>query len=105
MVRQVIDLPDTYASLPVQHIRIANHPANAPGVTPIQVVTLYRPDAHNAFTSQMEADMVLAWSKFDLDDCVKAIVVTGHGRMFCAGADLQTGFKRPDNDINGHRDG
>jgi len=100
-----IDIPETYASLPVKHIRINNYPADAPGVTPIQVVTLYRPDAHNAFTVQMMEDAVLAWGLFDVDERVKVIVVTGHGRMFCAGADLNTGFRRVDDDINGHRDG
>lgn len=90
--------------MPVEHIKISNHPANAPGVTPIQIVTLYRPDAHNAFTGPMADSMERAWNTFHVDDRVKVVVVTGHGRMFCAGADLNTGFRRYDDDINGHRD-
>lgn len=47
-----------------------------------------------------------AFQLFDLDDRVKCIVVTGHGRIFCAGADLATSFRRTENEgINEHRDG
>jgi enoyl-CoA hydratase/carnithine racemase len=53
----------------------------------------------------MMADIVRAWELFHVDDRVKAIVVTGHGKMFCAGADLATGFRRNDDNINAHRDG
>lgn len=98
-------LPKTYADLGTTEIKITNHPASAPGVTPVQVVTLYRPKANNAFTAVMMAEMERAWTLFDIDDRVKVIVVTGHGRMFCAGADLQQGFRQTDEFINEHRDG
>lgn len=97
-------VPKVYADLPVKHIRIRNHPESASGVTPIQVVELYRPANHNAFTYEMAADVVRAWAAFGADDRVKAIVLTGHGKMFCAGADLSGAFQRTDDDINGHRD-
>lgn len=55
---------------------------------PVTLVTLHRPDAMNAWTWQMSAELGAAFSEADEDDEVRAIVVTGHGRAFCAGADL-----------------
>jgi enoyl-CoA hydratase/carnithine racemase len=98
--------PKTYSDLPLKEVRVSNHPANAPGVTPIQIVTLYRPNAYNAFTRVMQEELVLLWNTFDADDRVKVIIMTGHGKMFCAGADLQQGFKRDmSGKVNDHRDG
>lgn len=103
-----LQLPAQYADLKNTQIKIENVPANASGVTPIQLVTLYRPGKYNAFNGFMMEEIVRAWKLFDVDDRVKAIVVTGDGKMFCAGADLEGNgaFKRRaganDND---HRDG
>lgn len=58
---------------------------------PIEVVTLYRPEARNAWTWQMSAEMGEAFERADADDTVRAIVVTGHGNIFCSGADLGGG--------------
>lgn len=58
---------------------------------PVEVVTLYRPEARNAWTWQMSAEMGEAFERADADDTVRAIVVTGHGNTFCAGADLGGG--------------
>jgi len=102
---QPIPLPDTYSSLNNTQIRIENHPQNASGVTPIQVLTLYRPGKHNAFTGTMMEEVERAFQLFDLDDRVKCIVVTGHGRIFCAGADLENSFRQTGEAINDHRDG
>jgi enoyl-CoA hydratase/carnithine racemase len=52
-------------------------------------VTLYRPDRFNAITSQLEIDLLNAMQKADLDDDVRVIILTGAGRGFCAGADLE----------------
>jgi enoyl-CoA hydratase/carnithine racemase len=57
----------------------------------IATITLNRPDRLNAFTSQMMADLIAAFDQTDADDAVKAVIVTGAGRAFCAGADLASG--------------
>jgi len=57
----------------------------------IATITLNRPDRLNAFTSQMMAEMIAAFDATDADDAVKAVIVTGAGRAFCAGADLAAG--------------
>lgn len=98
-------LPATYAEVPLTEVRVANHPASAPGVTPIQIVTLYRPQAHNAYTVVMAAELVKLWELFDIDDRVKVIVLTGHGKMFCAGADLQNRTRVMTARANDYRDG
>ena len=55
------------------------------------VVWLNRPDRLNAFTYAMRDDIVAAFDATDADDSVRAVVLTGTGRAFCAGADLQAG--------------
>ena len=68
----------------------------------IMTITLNRPDRLNAFTPQMMKDMIAAFDAADADDAVRAVIVTGAGRGFCAGADLGSGgatfdyAKRPD---------
>src|SRR5215469_2232781 len=57
----------------------------------ILTITLNRPEKLNAFTAIMMQEMIDAFGKASLDDGVRAIVVTGAGRAFCAGADLSAG--------------
>ena len=57
----------------------------------IAKVTLYRPDKLNAFTATMRKELVEIFSRIDQDDAVRAVVVTGAGQAFCAGADLSSG--------------
>jgi enoyl-CoA hydratase/carnithine racemase len=54
-------------------------------------VTLSRPDRLNAVTSTMLGELNEAWDRADADDSVRAVIVTGAGRAFCAGADLGAG--------------
>ena len=54
-------------------------------------LTLNRPERLNAFTPQMGAELIGAFKRLDEDDSVRAIIVTGAGRAFCAGADLGGG--------------
>lgn len=59
----------------------------------IATITLNRPDKLNAFTVQMRDELVAAFDETDADDAVRAVIVTGAGRAFCAGADLSAGGK------------
>lgn len=54
----------------------------------IHTVTLNRPDRLNAWTHRMEAEFRQAVEAAEADEAVRAIVVTGAGRGFCAGADM-----------------
>jgi enoyl-CoA hydratase/carnithine racemase len=57
----------------------------------VLTITLHRPDALNAFTPVMKRELIDAFTRADGDDDVRAVVVTGSGRAFCAGADLSGG--------------
>ncbi len=59
----------------------------------IATVTLNRPEKMNAFTAQMRDDLLAVFDATDANDDVRAVIVTGSGRAFCAGADLSTGGK------------
>jgi enoyl-CoA hydratase/carnithine racemase len=57
----------------------------------VLTITLNRPERLNAWTAQMGRELRSAFDRADVDDEVRAIVVTGAGRGFCAGADLASG--------------
>lgn len=57
----------------------------------IVVLTLDRPERLNAWTPTMADELIEAFDAADRDDDVRAVVVTGAGRGFCAGADLERG--------------
>lgn len=57
----------------------------------VATITLNRPERLNAFTAKMMAEMIAAFDLTDADDAVRAVIVTGAGRAFCAGADLAAG--------------
>ncbi|MBS1176533.1 MAG: enoyl-CoA hydratase [Proteobacteria bacterium] len=57
----------------------------------VLTLTLNRPDKLNAYTAQMGRELEAAFRRADEDDAVRAVVVTGAGRAFCAGADMSGG--------------
>ena len=57
----------------------------------VATITLDRPDRLNAFTVTMQRELCAALDEVDADPDVRAVVVTGRGRGFCAGADLGGG--------------
>ena len=77
----------------------------------IATVTLHRPDRMNAFTHVMRDELVDAFGRADADDEVRAVIVTGAGHAYCAGADLSAGpstfdyAKREGLTAQTHRDG
>jgi enoyl-CoA hydratase/carnithine racemase len=58
---------------------------------PILWLRLNRPEVLNAYTSRMGAELARAIALADADDGVKVVVITGTGRVFCAGADVSAG--------------
>ena len=77
----------------------------------ILTITLHRPEKLNAFTPRMREELVAAFDQADADDEVRAVIVTGAGRAFCAGADLSEGSATFDSQVHDrdtletHRDG
>lgn len=59
----------------------------------VAVITINRPDALNAFTTELSLALQLALEKAHYDTAVRAVVLTGEGRSFSAGADLKSGFE------------
>jgi enoyl-CoA hydratase/carnithine racemase len=57
----------------------------------VLTITLNRPERLNAFTETMCRELIAAFDLADADDDIRAVVVTGEGRGFCAGADLAKG--------------
>jgi enoyl-CoA hydratase/carnithine racemase len=75
----------------------------------VATVTLNRPERLNAWTPVMQQELIAALDAADADDGVRAVVFTGEGRGYCAGADLATGgstFERGQQlPAEEHRDG
>lgn len=75
----------------------------------IMTITLDRPERMNAYTRKLALDFMAALDEADANDGVRAVIVTGAGKAFCAGADLGSGDKTFDTsakeEIDEHRDG
>jgi len=76
----------------------------------VLTITLNRPERLNAFTARMMYELLDAFERADADDAVRAVIVTGAGRAFCAGADLGSGggtfdYAGEAQPIESHRDG
>jgi enoyl-CoA hydratase/carnithine racemase len=71
----------------------------------IFTLILNRPDRMNAFTPLMMREMCAAFDAADADDAVGAVIVTGAGKAFCAGADLGGGAATFDYAVRGGKDG
>lgn len=68
-------------------------------------ITLNRPERMNAFTPLMMRELIAAFDLIDADDGVRAVIVTGAGKAFCAGADLAAGGATFDYDARAQREG
>lgn len=69
----------------------------------IMTLTLNRPEMLNAFNHTMMKEMIDALDEADANDDVRAVIVTGAGRGFCAGADLSSGGSTFDADARSDR--
>ena len=85
--------PESYASLGYKQITVTNVPESSPTVTKVVVVSFNRPQKYNAFTATMTDELESAFTLLGADPRVRAIVLTGKGKAFCAGADLEVGFE------------
>ncbi|KAJ9427837.1 ClpP/crotonase-like domain-containing protein [Fusarium oxysporum] len=87
-----IEVPASYSSLPFKDITISHVPADSPSATKVLILAFNRPDKHNAVTENLLTELETAYRVIDQDERVRAVVLTGAGKAFCAGADLQIGF-------------
>ncbi len=78
----------------------------------IFLISLNRPEKLNAFTRIMQEELIEVFDYTDSNDDIKAVVITGNGKAFCAGADLVGGantfnYAEEDNKLSNkdHRDG
>jgi enoyl-CoA hydratase len=69
----------------------------------VMVLTMNRPEARNAFSPNMLSRLEDAWSEAESDDAVRAVILTGAGGTFCAGADLKAMFNPDPDDPHGKR--
>jgi enoyl-CoA hydratase/carnithine racemase len=69
----------------------------------IFTITINRPDKLNALNTAMIRELIDAFNVADADDAVRAIIVTGAGRAFCAGADLSGGGRTFDREARPDR--
>lgn len=65
----------------------------------VAVITLHRPDAMNSFNTELRADLAAALDRAATDESIRAVVLTGEGRTFSAGADLKAGIDRDVSEI------
>jgi enoyl-CoA hydratase/carnithine racemase len=78
--------PLTMASITFDTIKVSR-----PSPT-IALVTLSRPDQRNSFNQLMTDEFEKVFKILDQDETVRAVVLTGEGKTFCAGADLNSGI-------------
>lgn len=75
-------MADDSAALSVENLRYKCH-------SPVAVLTLNQPDTLNALTVTLVADLLAAIRRAESDDDVRAVVLTGSGRSFCACQNLR----------------
>lgn len=84
--------PDSYSSLSFKDISVSHVPADSPTATKVLIVALNRPTKYNAVTENLLNELEAVYNLINSDERVRAVVLTGTGKAFCAGADLEVGF-------------
>src|SRR5580765_2327245 len=69
----------------------------------VAVIWLNRPEVRNAFNETMIADLTAAFGELEADPAVRAVVLAGRGKVFCAGADLNWMKRMGEMDFAGNR--
>jgi enoyl-CoA hydratase/carnithine racemase len=87
-----VKLPESYAALNLPDINVLHVPESSPTPTPIIIIVLNRPHKNNSFTGPMRNSIETVYRLVNADSRVKVVVLTGAGKMFCAGADLEIGW-------------
>jgi enoyl-CoA hydratase/carnithine racemase len=71
----------------------------------VAVITLNRPERYNSYDIVMRLELLQAIDMVDADDAVRAVIITGAGKAFCAGADVSGGSTTFDPEARGDREG
>ncbi|KAJ0164213.1 3-hydroxybutyryl-CoA dehydratase-like protein, mitochondrial [Colletotrichum tanaceti] len=82
----------SYAALEYDGLAISHVPSSSSAVTKVVVITLNRPHKYNAVTLEMLVGLEALFNTISEDPRVRAVVLTGEGKAFSAGADLDVGF-------------
>lgn len=85
---KLISVPATYVTAADAEIKVTNYPETSSTVTPVQIVTLNRPAKLNAITPGMISGLTKFFETVDVDSRVKVVILTGCGKAFSAGIDL-----------------
>lgn len=83
-----IEVPASYSSLPFKAMIISQVPEDSPVATKVLILAFNRPDKHHAVTENLLTELETAYRLIDQDERVRAVVLIGTGRAFCAGGDL-----------------
>jgi enoyl-CoA hydratase/carnithine racemase len=84
--------PVSYSSLRFKDISVSHVHKDSLTPTKVLVLALNRPKKYNAVTENLVTELETVYKLVDSDSRVGAIVLTGNGKVFCAGADLEVGF-------------
>ncbi|OBT78566.1 hypothetical protein VF21_00956 [Pseudogymnoascus sp. 05NY08] len=84
--------PSSYTSIGYKDISVSHVPADSSTATKVVIVALNHPQKYNAVNENMLTELESVYKLFDQDERVRAVVLTGTGKAFCAGADLEVGF-------------
>jgi 2-(1,2-epoxy-1,2-dihydrophenyl)acetyl-CoA isomerase len=60
----------------------------------VAIITISRPDAMNSFNEELRSELLAAFERAAADESVRAVILTGEGRSFSAGADLKAGLAK-----------
>jgi 1,4-dihydroxy-2-naphthoyl-CoA synthase len=81
-IRPDVVPPKSYETLDIKDVKVSHYPAGAPEPTPIIIISLDRPARRNAYTIEMMEAFELVYPMLDVDERVRAVILTGSGTAF-----------------------